>query len=165
MSNLWKIFLLIQPFAGSFLVNFLGGNSMRPSNWYNSLKRSPLTPPPIVFPIAWTILYILLGMNAFFMYNAISKLNRPAFFDKLFIKDYFVAYEVQLLLNFSWSFFFFAFKKPAISLGIVIGMILLTAYLLWKSWQTSKQAFITLLPYFLWILFAAYLNYYIVFNN
>ena len=60
---IWKILLVLQPFA----VNALGGNlSEKNRIWYNGLKQSPLTPPPIVFPIAWTILYLLIGLSAMF---------------------------------------------------------------------------------------------------
>jgi tryptophan-rich sensory protein len=64
---IWKILLVLQPFAGTFIVNALGGNlSEKNRKWYNGLKQSPLTPPPIVFPIAWTILYLLIGLSAMF---------------------------------------------------------------------------------------------------
>ena len=83
---IWKILLVLQPFAGTFIVNMLGGNlSEKNRKWYNSLKQSPLTPPPIVFPIAWTILYLLIGLSAMFY------LEHPTF-----LTQYFGPYEVQL---------------------------------------------------------------------
>jgi len=159
-----KTLLVVHPIIGSFLTSFLGGNNMSPS-WYTTLKKSPLTPPGFVFPIVWTVLYILLGINVMTIYNKIKRLNRPAFFNQEFIKNYLISFEAQLILNLSWSFAFFKFKKPTISLGIVIGMVLLTIYLLYKSWYIDKTAFYILVPYLLWILLATYLNLYIVINN
>jgi len=168
----WKTLLLIQPLVGSSLSGLLGRslaktpiNYTERSAWYKNLKQSPLTPPPFVFGIVWPILYILLGVNAYIIYNKLKRLNRPAIFEKVFLKDYLVAYESQLLLNFSWSFFFFSLNKPVVSLIIVALMVIFTVYLLVKSWGIDKSAFYALLPYFLWISFATYLNFYIVKNN
>ena len=74
---IWKILLILQPFAGTFIVNMLGGNlSEKNRLWYSKLKQSPLTPPPIVFPIAWTILYLLIGLSAMFsLYMTLSYIN------------------------------------------------------------------------------------------
>lgn len=163
-ETIWKILLLIQPLVGSMISRLFGGSKTSPL-WYKNLNQSPLTPPGVVFPIVWSVLYVLLGINGYFIYNKLSKLNRPEFFKKEFLLDYFPAYEIQLLLNFSWSFFFFAFQKPVISLIIVSLMVIFTAYLLWKSWLIDKSAFYVLVPYFLWISFATYLNFYIVLKN
>jgi Cu-Zn family superoxide dismutase len=124
--------------------------------WYSKLNQSPLTPPPIVFPIVWSILYLLLGLSAVFYLmgqNLLAKLG-----------SYIAPYEAQMLLNFAWSVVFFGLQKPKISLIIIFAMIGLTGYLLWMS-RGKKLAFWTLLPYFIWILFAMYLNFYIVANS
>jgi len=152
---IWKILLILQPFAGTFIVNALGGNlSEKNRLWYSKLKQSPLTPPPIVFPIAWTILYLLIGLSAMFY------LEHPTF-----LTQYFGPYEVQLLLNFLWSVIFFKLQKPLIALIINFIMIGLTAYLLWLSWKNSQISFWLLVPYALWITFAFYLNFYIVIKS
>lgn len=161
-----KAFFILQPILGSSIVSYFGGNYDKNSRgWYKSIKQSPLTPPPFVFPIVWPILYIMLGLNALLIYNKIKKLNRPSFFDKLFIKDYLPIYEIQLLLNFSWSIFFFSMKKPTVSLVVNILMIVFTVWLIFKSWKIDKTATWMLVPYVIWISFAAYLNFYIVQNN
>jgi len=79
--------------------------------------------------------------------------------------SYIAPYEAQMLLNFAWSVVFFGLQKPKISLVIIFAMIALTAYLLWITWRKDRLAFVTLFPYFLWILFAMYLNFYIVIKN
>jgi len=166
MPDIWKILLIIQPIVGSIIVGLLGGNYGRNiNNWYKKLKQSPLTPPGYVFGIVWPILYILIGINGYFIYNTLSKLNRQHIFEKLFLNDYIIKYEIQLLLNFSWSLAFFKFNAPKVSLVIVGLMIAFTIYLLIKSFPIDKRAFWVLIPYLLWIIFAAYLNFYIVLKN
>jgi tryptophan-rich sensory protein len=103
-------------------------------------------------------LYILLGLSAVFFLMGQALLPN--------LVSYIGPYEAQMLLNFSWSVVFFGLQKPKISLIIIFGMIVLTAYLLWISWGKKRMvAFWMLLPYFLWILFAMYLNFYIVIKN
>ena len=149
------IFLILQPFIGNAA---LGNLNTKNRTWYSNLKQSPLTPPSIVFPIVWTILYILLGLSAVFFLMGQALLPN--------LVSYIGPYEAQMLLNFSWSVVFFGLQKPKISLVIIFGMIVLTAYLLWISWGKKRVvAFWMLLPYFLWILFATYLNFYIVIKN
>ena len=150
------IFLILQPFIGNAITSRLFSGNLNTKNrtWYNKLKQSPLTPPPIVFPIVWTILYILLGLSAVFFLMGRTLLPN--------LVSYIAPYEAQMLLNFAWSVVFFGLQKPKISLVIIFAMIALTAYLLWFTWRKDRLAFGTLLPYFLWILFAMYLNFYIV---
>ena len=154
------IFLILQPFIGDAITSrlFSGNLNTKNRSWYANLKQSPLTPPSIVFPIVWTILYILLGLSAVFFLMGQALLPN--------LVSYIGPYEAQMLLNFSWSVVFFGLQKPKISLIIIFGMIVLTAYLLWISWGNKRTiAFWMLLPYFLWILFAMYLNFYIVIKN
>ncbi len=163
---IYKILLFIQPLAGSSLVSLLGGNyNNNTKKWYDNIKQSSLTPPSVVFPIVWTILYLMLGYNGYKIYSVLKGLNRPHYFQQKFLKEYFPIYEAQLILNFSWAFVFFSLQKPIVSLAIVFLMILLTIFLIWKSWKINKQAAFALIPYLFWISFASYLNLYIVVNN
>jgi len=59
------IFLIIQPFIGNAITSKFFNSNLNSKNrtWYSKLKQSPLTPPPIVFPIVWSILYLLLGLS------------------------------------------------------------------------------------------------------
>jgi benzodiazapine receptor len=149
------IFLILQPFIGNAI---LGNLNTKNRIWYSKLKQSPLTPPSIVFPIVWSILYILLGLSAVFYLMGQKLLPNLAY--------YILPYEAQMIYNFAWSVVFFWLQKPKISLIIIFAMISLTAYLLWMSWvKNRKVAFWLLVPYFIWILFAMYLNFYIVIKN
>jgi Cu-Zn family superoxide dismutase len=152
------IFLILQPFIGNAITGRFFNSMLNNKNreWYSKLNQSPLTPPPIVFPIVWSILYLLLGLSAVFYLKGRKLLPN--------LVSYIAPYEAQMLLNFAWSVVFFGLQKPKISLIIIFIMIGLTGYLLWISWG-RKLAFGSLLPYFLWIIFAMYLNFYIVANN
>lgn len=147
------IFLILQPFIGNAIIDKFFNSDLN-----SNLKQSPLTPPSIVFPIVWNILYLLLGLSAIFYLMGQALLPN--------LVSYIAPFEAQILLNFAWSIVFFGLQKPKISLIIIFGMIGLTAYLLWISWSKKRTvSFWMRLPYFLWILFIMYLNFYIVAKN
>ena len=109
-------------------------------NIYNSLNRPPLSPPSIVFPIAWTMLYILMGISIYIIMQSKRKLKKNA---KLI-------YYIQLVTNALWTPIFFGFKEYF--LAFVITMIL-------TFYKISKKAAYIQIPYLLWLLFASYLNF------
>ncbi len=119
-------------------------------NWYNALNKPFLTPPSVVFPIAWTILYTMIALSAFFfLKNGFSK-------EKILPFSVFV---VQLGLNLAWSPVFFG--KHDIN-GAFLIVVLLAVFVLFNIilfYKYSKIAGILLIPYFIWVIFASYLNY------
>ena len=102
-------------------------------NIYNSLNRPPLSPPSIVFPIAWTILYILMGISIYIIMQSKRKLKKNAR----------LIYYIQLITNALWILMLIVF---------VITMIL-------TFYKISKKAAYIQIPYLLWLLFASYLNF------
>lgn len=125
-------------------------------NWYPLLAKPSLTPPNIVFPIAWNILYLLMGISIGLLINSSDRKKR-GFFIGLF--------SVQLVLNFLWSMLFFYLKNPALGL---IDIILLDAAIIFytvKAYPVHKAAAWLFVPYILWVTFAAYLNLYIFIYN
>jgi benzodiazapine receptor len=123
--------------------------------WYINLKKSSLTPPNYIFPVVWTILYIMIIISG---YSYIK--NNPE--DSYGISIFFI----QLFFNIMWSYLFFTVKNPKIAF---IDLILLWSTLLLTITQfyNNKNIFSAylLIPYFIWVTFAGYLNYYIVINN
>ena len=117
--------------------------------WYNTLNKPIITPPAGVFAPVWVILYILMGLSFyFFISKGFSK-------GKIFPT---ILFAIQLLLNIIWSPIFFALQNIGLALIIVILMwfsILLTIFTFYKY---SKLASLLLIPYFLWVTFAVYLN-------
>ena len=124
-------------------------------DWYNNLKQSSLTPPSSIFPIVWTILYIMIAISGFSYIK-----NNPK--DVYGIGIFFI----QLFFNIIWPYLFFNLKKPKlalIDLGLLWSTILLTIIQFFKN-KNNFSAYL-LVPYFIWVTFAGYLNTFIVINN
>ncbi|MCC8187300.1 MAG: tryptophan-rich sensory protein [Bacteroides sp.] len=124
-------------------------------NWYPFLEKPPLDPPNSIFPIAWSILYVCMGVSIGLVINSDS--NRKKFLILLF--------SIQLLLNFAWSFFFFVYKNPllgAIDILLLEGVII---YYACKVYPVSRVSAWLFVPYILWVAFATYLNIYILIHN
>jgi translocator protein len=124
--------------------------------WYSSLNRSPLTPPNYVFPIAWTILYGMIGACGSIIWRAQS-------FSKL--KALKTLYMIQLLLNWSWTPLFFHYHLIGASLMVLICINILVGAFIWLSYSTTRSLSLLMTPYLLWILFAGYLNFFIWQHN
>ena len=129
---------------------------MNRRNFYLKLKKSPLTPPSYTFGIVWPILYTLLIVY-FIMLTTNKKckgLCLPA-----------IIFLVQMVFNLSWSPVFFRLQKVRWALLINIIMIVLTVINMYLNLKINSGLNYLLLPYLLWIIFAAYLNGYIVVRN
>ena len=151
-----QILLVLQPIVGSAIFSSIGGGYTSKNSWYKNLKKPKINPPSIVFPIVWPILYILLGVSSLLVFR--TKIPK----DK---KIYFIIFEIQLLLNWLWSIFFFKMNNLILSLVTVFIMIGLTIYLIILSFKYNKVATYLLIPYILWISFACYLTFYITLKN
>lgn len=124
-------------------------------NWYPTLKKPLLTPPDIVFPIAWSILYLCMGISIGLIIDSASKRIRPLI--KLF--------AFQLFFNFTWSITFFYFENPLVGfINIIILDVLVINYAI-KSYPERKASAYLFIPYIIWVLFATYLNGYIMIYN
>lgn len=125
-------------------------------NWYNSINRSKLTPPSYVFGIVWPILYTLMGVSSFRVFN--NDKCKPFCMALVF-------FLIQLFFNLSWSRIFFKDKKIETALYTVIYMIIFTILTVYNFYKIDKISSYLLMPYLVWISFAAYLNWYIYKNN
>lgn len=124
-------------------------------NWYPFLNKPASTPPDSVFPIAWSLIYICMGLSVGLI--ILSDAQGRAALVRLF--------GIQLFFNFAWSLLFFYFRSPLWGLAdILILDVLVTIYTL-KSYPVDKASSLLFLPYLLWIYFATYLNGYILLNN
>ena len=126
------------------------------NNWYKKLKKAPWTPPSKVFGIVWSILYTLLFISFFLVWNdkkCFPYCNALTFF------------LIQLALNLSWTTVFFKFKKPRLALVSIILIILFTLLTFRLFIKVNKIAAYLLLPYIAWLLLASSLNLYIVLYN
>ena len=119
------------------------------TTWYQFLHKPSLVPPGFVFGIVWGILYLLMGLSVYLAWRRDKTKSKWA------IRTFFL----QLILNLFWSIYFFGFQS--ILLGLV-DILLLLASIMWTMvlfYKFSKTAVYLLVPYFLWVCFATYLNY------
>ena len=137
--------------VGSTLVlGFLAGFISGATSGYTSYTRPALTPPDIVFSIVWPILYFLMGVSAYIGLTSAR--------DNKTLYTFGALYVIQLALNLIWPFIFFtldAFTFSAIVNCILTGSVLALTVL---AFSINKVSGILLIPYFLWLLFAIYLN-------
>ncbi len=152
-----NIIVIIGCILLCFLIGFIGSKFQVDSinSWYVHINKSSLTPPGFVFPIAWSILYFLIGISLglLFMSNSEGK--------KLIVW----IGCMQLFFNFIWTFLFFYLQNPLLGLiDIIILDILVTLYVV-IGLRVVPISAILFIPYMLWIYFASYLNAYIYFNN
>ncbi len=142
-----------KPLAISILIALgVGGLSgfltMGNMDIYRNINKPPLSPPPIVFPIVWTILFILMGISAYLIYESNSNLKGKAL----------AIYGLQLVVNFFWPIIFFNGQKFLLAfvwLLLLVALIIETI-LIFKD--INKKASLLLIPYLLWSIFATYLN-------
>ena len=146
-SNIRKYSIVIAVILAAVLGSLASTNSGTDS-WYLSLNKSELNPPGYVFGIVWPILYVLMMISAFLTY-----------------KKVFVVFNIQLIFNAAWSWLFFRYQLPLVSLLDIYLLIVMNIYILKLMYHESKIAFLLFLPYVLWISFASYLNLFIVINN
>lgn len=139
--NKFKLFIdILIPVAIGGIVGFI----INPYIDYNSLVKPPLSPPSIVFPIVWTILYVLMGISYYLLKNSSKKEK--------------IIYFVQLGVNALWSLFFFIGKFYLFSFIWIILLDVLVIFMIGIFYQNSKISGYLQIPYLIWILFATYLN-------
>lgn len=150
---------LIGSLALTSLVSAAGGaltaDSVR--TWYPTLIKPDWTPPDLVFPIVWPVLYVLMAIAAFLVFRAAGGLRAAS--------SALIAYGVQLALNLAWSWLFFGLHNPfaaGIEILVLFGAILLTTALFWNY---SRTAALLLVPYLAWTGFASVLNWRIIALN
>lgn len=117
---------------------------------YKTMYKPPLAPPGWLFPIVWTILFILMGIAAYIIYETEA--------DTELKKDAFVYYGAQLIVNAAWTVIFFRFHAFIFAFAWLLLLWYLIVMTIRSFWKINKKAGILLLPYIIWVTFAAYLN-------
>ena len=116
--------------------------------WYHTLTQPPLTPPDALFGIAWSVLYMLLGISAFMLLGN-SWRQKPKL-TALFLG--------QLVLNTLWTPVFFGMQSLGGALFVILVMLAQGGWLARVAWQENRAAVCLMLPYFAWLCFATYLT-------
>lgn len=125
------------------------------TTWYANINKPSFTPPNFIFGPVWTLLYIILGISLYLIWNKIGDLKNKTVY----------LFFIQLFLNSIWTILFFGFNLLLISyieiiiLGIFIIINMITFY------KKSKTASLILIPYMLWIIFASFLTLFVYLLN
>ncbi len=129
--------------------------TMKNMNIYDLVTTPPLSPPSLLFPIVWTILYVLMGVSATRIYIS----NRYQWNSSLTI------WALQLVINFFWSIIFFNYKAFLFSFIWLLLLLITITVMIFLFYKKDKTAAYIQVPYFLWVTFAGYLNFSIYLLN
>ena len=144
---------VVIPEAVGAVAGFLTRGGVRQ---IQNLEQSALTPPAIVFPIVWTVLYALMGISLARVWMAPESSQRSRGLS-LFL--------FQLIFNFFWSIFFFNMGAFVFSLLWILVLWALIGWMILTFFRVDRVAALLQIPYFLWVTFATYLNYVIWMRN
>ena len=114
--------------------------------FYQGLIKPPLAPPNWLFPIAWSILYLLMGIS---YYKIIDKT------DDVIVRQ---IYRIQLFFNLVWPVIFFVFELLLLSSIWIVCLDVLVIIMIYMFYKIDSKAGLLQIPYLIWILFATYLN-------
>ena len=134
---------ILIPVAVGLIIGAITSSSIQ----YNTLIKLVFAPPSILFPIVWTILYVLMGVS-YGILESKSLVNSEINF----------IYYLQLIVNAMWSIIFFTFEWRLFAFIWLLILILLIIAMIIKFYNKDKVAGLLQIPYLLWALFASYLN-------
>ena len=144
MNNIIKnIFYLFLPIILGGLTGYIISDFID----YELLIKPPLSPPKILFPIAWSIIYILMGIS----YYLLKKNNKNTKIES-------IIYYIQLTINILWSIIFFILKTRLFATIWIILLDIIVIYMLYIFYKKEKLSTYLNLPYLIWIVFATYLT-------
>lgn len=138
-----RIIYSLLPIVGGALVGLIISGYMN----YGDMVKPPLSPPSYIFPIVWTILYILMGISYFIA----TKDNEND-------KELNQIYILQLLVNFFWPIIFFVLKMYFTAFFWIILLLILVIIMIKELLKNNKISGYLQIPYLVWLLFATYLN-------
>lgn len=141
-SKLHLLVFLVLVVAGGLIM----GASNRPGVWYAALAKPAFTPPGWLFPIAWTILFVLIALAGWRTYERVG--SAPVM----------QVWWAQLALNFAWSPLFFTAHLMWPAFAVIVGMFVAIATFIVMQWREDRTAALLFVPYACWVAFAAVLN-------
>lgn len=124
---------------------------------YSSIVRPPLSPTSWVFPVVWSILYFLMGVSLYLVWNSDASENEK--------RRAFLLFVIQLFLNFIWSPIFFNKQWFLFAFVVLVFLWVVTLLMIISFYKISKPAGLLQIPYLLWLTFAGYLNFAIYLLN
>lgn len=125
--------------------------------WYQTLQKPFFSPPNWVFALVWTLLYLMMGIATYLVWN-------KGIADKK-VRIALLYFVIQLAFNFLWSYLFFGLRKPLLAFFDIALLWLAIVMTMSSFYKLSKPSLYLLLPYLLWVSFAALLNLSIIILN
>lgn len=119
--------------------------------WYASLQKPAFSPPNWLFGPAWLTLYTLMGVSLYLVWQKGLKNKK--------VKDAITIFAIQIVLNSFWSIIFFGLRLPFIAFIEIVVLWIAIVFTILKFYKISRNAAYLLVPYILWVSFAAILNY------
>lgn len=149
-STAYRIWAYVLPTLLCLALGALAGWLQRDSitEWYPTLLKSAATPPNILFPIVWGVLYLLMGISAGRILTAPAG-NRG---------EVMTIWGIQLGFNFLWSILFFVARSPLLGMIGIVSLDALVMLYIAHSYRIRRDAAWLFVPYLVWILYATYLN-------
>ena len=137
------------------LAGFIGSLFTTPAipTWYKTLTKPAFNPPNSIFSPIWITLFLLMGISLFLVWQKNLKDRK--------VKIALLFFTVQLVLNILWSVLFFGLKSPLLAFIEIIILWFAILLTILKFFKVSKPAGALLLPYILWVSFAAFLNFFL----
>ena len=121
------------------------------TTWYPTLVKPWFAPPGLIISAVWIAIFTLMGLSLFLIWRkGISSTN---------VKIALGVFAAQLLVNMLWSYAFFGLQSPLVAVIVIVVLWLLILQNIIRFWSISKDAALLLVPYILWVSFAAFLNY------
>ena len=145
--NLKRLLISLAISLGTGLLSGLISTSGMDS--FETVVQPPLAPPAFLFPIVWTILYILMGISSYIVWESDSENKQKAL----------AVYGLQLAVNFFWSIIFFNYQAYLFALIWIILLWVLIIIMIYEFSKVSKLSAILQIPYLLWVTFATYLTF------
>ena len=149
MKIKWKYLIpaVLIPLLVGALSAFLTRGAMMS---FDMVQKPPLSPPGWLFPVVWTVLYILMGVASYVIFTsaATDEIKNGAL----------AVYSLQLVFNFFWSIIFFGFEQYLFAFIWLLVLWILILVTIIRFYEISKVAAYLLIPYLVWVTFAAYLN-------
>lgn len=143
--------MLLACFVVAFAAARIGSVLTTPNlDWYATLEKPFFTPPNWAFPVAWTVLFTLMAISLFWVWRRLDFRFRP--------HPALVAFAVQLVLNVGWSWGFFHNRAPLLGLVVIVLLLVAIVWTLREFGRVSGGAALLLVPYLLWVGYAAVLN-------
>ncbi|MBE6632063.1 MAG: tryptophan-rich sensory protein [Ruminococcaceae bacterium] len=139
---------ILLPLAAGGLSALLTMNSM---DIYDRIVKPSLAPPGFLFPIVWTVLYVLMGISAFLIKTSDA--------DSVRISSALNIYTVQLILNITWPLLFFVYERFTLSFIWLLLLLIAVIVMTFRFYEINKTAGLLQIPYIIWLIFAGYLNY------